>query len=221
MAGFGAFLGGALQGVGQGLATVGQQQWQERRDAALSKLRQDEMRVQGQINDQNNASSTARKLDADVTLQANDQEFRTRTAREGAAVQASEAEKNRQHQINMERLKQAFDANQAEKSRAFQREQDWGKPIDSFVDEETGDVTMIYRGGKTEKYQGVARKRPRGSDSSSLFADSPSGGTSPASAPASSGRTATRAQLEELARQSGQSIEDAEAWAKANGFTIR
>lgn len=165
-------LGGALSGAGEGMNKAQTVKDQERRDAALSALRQQEMEKHGEINDQNDASSQARRFKSQMGLQDDDQSFRAATGAAASRAQAAEGAVSRAHEERMLRIRQGFDASQNAQNRALEREKEWGKPLDSFIDEETGDVTLVYRDGKTEKYGGVAKKRPTASQAgSSLFAD--------------------------------------------------
>lgn len=169
-------LGGALSGAGEGMNKAQTVKDQERRDAALEAMRRQTMEQQGEINDRNDANSQSRRFKSQMGLQDDDQSFRAATGAAASRAQADQDAANRAHEERMLRIRQGFDASQKAQDRALDREKEWGKPLDSFIDEETGDVTLIYRDGKTEKYGGVAKRRPTASQAgSSLFADE--GGT--------------------------------------------
>lgn len=175
MAGLGFVLGGALQGFGQGLAAQGQQQWQERREIALEKLRSQnrtaEMQEQGRINDQNNASSTERKLQADLTTQANDQNFRAGLAREGAKAAAAAQESEQAFKERMARLESALRTNQAVAEINARATSENKQVFDIKTDEITGANFAILKDGTSVPLdKTISRKLPRASDSGSSSA---------------------------------------------------
>lgn len=159
--GFGlALLGGMAQGLGQGMVQAEAISVQERRDRALEEARRASMTKEYELRDANDAKHSIREANVNIENREDTQQFSIDTAREGAAANNTAKAAERAWQDRRDAADRAFKANQAAADRAAQREIEWGKPLDSFIDETTGDVTMVYRGGKTDKFPGIAKPKP-------------------------------------------------------------
>lgn len=189
--GLGFVLGGALQGVGSGLLQQQIEKDKARRDEALSRLRQQESAESYRLQGVNQAAHDERSADAQMARQNDSQTFQLAVGEASAQAAAAERQADREYQerkdererqwkAQQDAIDRAFRSNEAAKERLSREKLEYGEPVDSFTNEQTGDVTMVYRGGKTSVYQGVARKMPRASDAGQSYfgasATAPQGG---------------------------------------------
>ena len=94
------------------------------------------------------------------------------------------------------------------------------EPFDTKVDGETGAVSVIYKNGRGEILDGViARPKPSASSGDDLL--TVGGATAPVTQKPGAGKTTTRAEIAQLAKEGGMTPSQAEQWAKAQGWTIK
>lgn len=165
MGGFAMAMAGALAGVGKGMATKGALDLEQRYKEALENLRSTNNRqdstVVADLNDRNAARDDERGLDSAKTLKRMDQTFALDIAGAQAIAGQKAKESDQEFQLRKLRLESLL-ANNAEAAKAAREAAEQGKKVqDSFTNERTGDVTLLYGDGTTKVLSGAAPKLPR------------------------------------------------------------
>lgn len=231
MGGLGFILGGAMQGLGAGMAQAQGIKDQERRDAALAKLRRDENSAQAyetaDLNDRNDARKGERDLSSKLTILGKTQEAEAKAATAAAAFKQQENENQRDFEIRKIRVTNALETDKELKVLDAKNRAEGLQPFDVVTDGETGAVSVIYKNGKGEIVNGViARPKPGSSSDSSepvsVGAATRGGGQSAKpSAAAQNAKTITSAQIAETAKQTGMSEQQVRADAQRRGYTVK
>jgi hypothetical protein len=188
--GLGGFiLGGAVGGIGKGMGMQAEQDALERREARLAAARQSERQEDRQwhTDDLKTAEdSTARR---DSRLHNQDKEklglqFGNQVALADKAASAGreEREDKQQFEERIEKLKLGFEASEKSKQRAWDAQQELGKPIGQDVDQTTGKPILYFRdpgaksGVRVVPIEGIdARKPVAATGGTSLLTNSGSG----------------------------------------------
>lgn len=229
MGGLGFIIGGALQGAGAGMAQAQAIKDQERRDAALAKLRRDENSAQNveqaDLNDRNAARSDERGVSGKLTILGKTQEYEAKAATAAAEFKKQENETQRDFEIRKTRLESALRKDENTAKIVEEAKQRGLEPFDVVTDGETGAVSVIYKNGKGEIVNGVvARPKPGTSSDSSepvSVGATRGGGAAKPTAAAQNAKTITRAQIAETAKATGMSEQQAIADAQRRGYTVK
>lgn len=151
MGGMGAFLGGALQGIGAGLAAEGRQRWEDRREMALQQLRgqqaaelagkqhanrKDEIATQAQFDNWKDSQKTERTTASRMVL-----------GKAEAEAKSAAASAEQRRNVAMEVLKSKLAISEKAHEAANEARLRLGEPEDLVFDDE-GNGTMIFKGGK-------------------------------------------------------------------------
>lgn len=220
--GMGSYLlAGALSGVGAGMAQKQKMADEERRDAALSALRRGEIDLQYQKAGENQAASDQRNADRVREERSANQQFQLGMAQAGAKADERKQASRQEFELRKARLDSALRTNEEVAKIAAEAKARGNEVQDVITDGETGAVSVVFKNGASQMLKGViARPRPTATSDDAPLLTGGAGRPTQASAQ-NQPKIATRAQLEEMAKQSGMSVQDAEAWARGQGWTIR
>lgn len=231
MAGIGFILGGALKGLGDGMAAQAKMSIEDRREAASRAARLHELQVSSDLAGGREAAQDMRRSAADMAKQDDSQAFtadqNTAAAREAANSQAAKFqferakdESDKNFELRKMRLQSLLIANAEVQKIAAQAAADGKKIKDVLTDGETGAVSVIFNDGSAKIVGGViARPKPTGGvDDTPLTV---SGASSPITQNPGAGKVVTRAEIAAGAREMGWSVAQTEQWAKAQGWTVK
>lgn len=231
MAGIGFILGGALKGLGDGMAAQTKMNIEERREAASRAARLTELQVSSDLAGGREAAGDLRRSTSAKALQDDQQEFTAKqtdaAARAAANAQAAKFQFERQQSETQQayeerkmRLQSALNTNEEVQKIAAQAGADSKKIKDVLTDGETGAVSVIFNDGSAKIVGGViARPKPSASSGDDLL--TVGGATAPVTQKPGAGKTTTRAEIAQLAKEGGMTPSQAEQWAKAQGWTIK
>lgn len=144
-------LAGALQGAGKGMTMQAESDVVERRNAAIEAARRENMEREYQLRDQNSANESRRSTTSQIAVSNNTAANQTAIAGAGAEAKAKSEQAQREHERNMAILNNQLETSAEMKKKAFDRETEWGKPIDTYTADD-GTVTAVYPGGKKETF---------------------------------------------------------------------
>lgn len=246
MAGLGYVLGGALQGLGSGLAAQGQADATQRREIALENLRtqnrRGEMVMDADLRDRNDARSTTRDTSKQITVgKANtSNQITVDTARTKNDIQLKTIDYRNQQQ--MARLNSALDTQRDASSQRLRQQMQSGEISETF-EADDGQIWGLTKGGQrvaTGVYF-APKTMTDGEDSSGLLASRAQGGaevappakpqprTQPVGAkPAAQGggakpapaKTYTSSEVRTVAKELGWSEDQVRQWARSNGYNL-
>jgi hypothetical protein len=231
MAGIGFILGGALKGLGDGMAAQAKMSIEDRREAASRAARLHELQVSSDLAGGREAAQDMRRFAADMAKQDDSQAFtaeqNTAAARAAANSQAAKFqfertkdESDKNFELRKMRLQSALNTNAEVQKIAAQAVADGKKIKDVLTDGETGAVSVIFNDGSAKIASGViARPKPSASSGDDLL--TVGGATAPVTQKPGAGKTTTRAEIAQLAKEGGMTPSQAEQWAKAQGWTIK
>lgn len=232
MAGLGGFvLGGALKGVGAGLQQKVEEDVLARREARLEALRQQERaedraarKEDLQFQDDANARGDVRRANLGMASDNNRFANEAQLGAAAAAAQKAEREDRQAFEVSLTQLRQGFEASEASKTRAWEAQQELGKPIGQTTDEKTGEPVLMFRdpnaksGVRTVRITGVDERKPdKAAESGSSLLGNRTGGTA---APAQPAQTVTKADVEFSARKYGMTYEEAKRKAESMGMKV-
>lgn len=159
-------LAGALQGAGKGMTMQAESDATDRRNAAIEKARRENLELEYQLRDQNDASSTARDTTKQIAISNNSAANQTKIAGAGAKARLEEDKQKRKWDEEDREDKQKFDASEAEKTRRAELRKELFKPLETYTDGVSGDVTEIW--GKPDGTREVlvrrAAQRPKATE---------------------------------------------------------
>lgn len=245
MGGFGYIVGGALQGLGQGMAAQGQADAASRREAALEALRTQNRRAEvtmdADLRDRNDARSTQRDTNKQITVgKANTQNsiivdgVRTNNDIKLKSVDLANSK-------SLARLNAALDTQKDAASQRLRESLSTGDITQTF-EADDGQIWGLTKGGQRvstgvffapktlkdgEDGSGLisrARGERDGSGGTAAPAPAPQPKTKPAAgnaqAPAAKPKTYSSAEVKNAAKQLGWSEQQVRDWAKANGWKL-
>lgn len=256
--GIGMFvLGGAMQGIGQGMAREQEVGDQLRRDEALMRLRGDDIRLESDLEGERQAQTDHRRHSQNKELRAMDQKHSAEMGKAGVLAEERKAQRDRGWQVENREDKQSFDSTKAQAERIWaiedrEDEQQFkerqsridnaarhsqaiaeikaraevdGRQVHDVVSDFAGKATVIYKDGRQRSVDlstgfspNSGEQRTQGVD---YVWDADKSKLVPNRSKGAKEKIATRNQLIEMAQRSGKSVEEAEEWARNDGWTIR
>lgn len=246
MGGLGYVLGGALQGLGSGLAAQGQADAAQRREIALENLRtqnrRTEMVMGADLTDRNDARSTARNTSKEITVgrAAATNQITVDGARTSNDIKLRTVDFRNQQQ--MARLNAALDTQRDASSQRLRQQLESGEISQTF-EADDGQIWGMTKGGQrvaTGVYF-APKTMTDGKESSDLMPSRASGGTDVAppakpqprtqpvgsKPPAQGGgtkpaptKTYTSAEVKAAAKELGWSEDQVRQWARSNGYKL-
>ena len=231
MAGIGFILGGALKGLGDGMAAQTKMNIEERREAASRAARLTELQVSSDLAGGREAARDQRQHASAMILEDDRQEFTARQNTEAASAAANaqaakfqfertKDESDKDFELRKMRLQFALNTNAEVQKIAAQAGADSKKIKDVLTDGETGAVSVIFNDGSAKIVGGViARPKPSASSGDDLL--TVGGATAAVSQKPGAGKVVTRAEIAAGAKEKGWSVSQTEQWAKAQGWTVK
>lgn len=235
--GLGGFIvGGALSGIGKGMAQQVEQTALDRREARLQAAREAEQAKsfenskelqaeQYRLAGEKEAQSDERQFQNNVAL--TETKFKNEAALAGAKSQAELAKEERQFKRDMAKLQTewGFRLKEGEAERAAAIRKELGKPVVQEVDQKTGQLVLGWadpdqpNGIRFARLNGDYRDAPKTTEKGS-FLDRTGKDQGGSMLKKPEQKTMTRSQLEEAAKTTGKSVAQMQAEAKRLGFTI-
>ncbi|QUT04067.1 hypothetical protein KFK14_13010 [Sphingobium phenoxybenzoativorans] len=244
MAGLGYIVGGALQGLGSGLAKQAELDITSRRDAALEALRtqnrRDEATLTADLTDRNNARSTQRDTDKQIAIgkAATDNQIIVDDHKTTNDIKLKKIDFNNSQ--SMARLNSALSQQNDAASQMLRRKLESGEIAQTF-EADDGQIWGLSKTGERKPTGVYFNPKPTKSDPlAGLSMDDdedgkpaapaprtrPAGGEAPPTKPAAQGgskpqaKVYTASEVREAAKAMGWTEDQVRQWAKANGYKL-